>query len=199
MNIIYEIIKAVCLIIISLLFGHYFSEKFKNLATAQDIAKITTKVESIKAEYLNQTYAWARFFDFEFEHVKAVWDASYDLQISARSLSPIIDRVPLDEESQKAVRQDRHREYYECISQYQKKVLKNQPFIPQEIYNTSKTIMRLVIPLAIDFELCQRQEKEPDWMKIVDTNSKLDEQITEFCDQIQTYIYSKLGSTSTTK
>lgn len=91
MNIYYEIIKAVCLIIISLLFGNYFSEKFKNLATSQDIAKITTKVESIKAEYLNQTHAWARFFDFEFEHVKVVWDASYDLQMSARSIvSPLV-------------------------------------------------------------------------------------------------------------
>jgi len=197
MDAIIEIVILAVLAIMGLFFKHYVSEKLKNIATSQDISTITTKVESIKADYLNQTYAWTRFFDFEFEHVKAVWDASYDLQISARSLSPIVDRLPLDEESRKALLQQRYLEYFECISQYQKKVLKNRPFIPTDLFIASQTVFNLVIPLGDDFEFSQSRSREPDWIKINDINQKLDKQIDEFGDQIRDYIYNKVGCIST--
>ena len=53
-----ELVFLAVLAIMGLFFQHYASEKFKNLATSQDISKITTKIESIKADYLNQTHAW---------------------------------------------------------------------------------------------------------------------------------------------
>jgi hypothetical protein len=192
-----EILMAIGVAGISLFFKSYISEKLKNMATSQDISKITTKIESIKADYLNQTHAWARFFDFEFEHVKAVWDASYDLQIKARSLNPIIEKGTPDEEARKEYLRNRYREYRESIYQFQNKVFKNQPFIPMDIYEASKNIMVMIVPLGVEFEIQPRQDREPDWMKIVKINTKLDELITKFSDQIRDYIYNKIGSANT--
>jgi len=197
MDTIMELVILAVLAIMGLFFQHYASEKFKNLATSQDISKITTKVESIKADYLNQTYSWARFFDFEFEHVKAVWDASYDLQIKARSLNPIIEVGTPDEEARKEDLRNRYREYRESIYQYQNKVFKNQPFIPTDIYEASQKIMAMIIPLGVEFEIQQRQDRYPDWMKIVEINTKINEQITKFCNQIRDYLYNKVGSVNT--
>ncbi|MDD4220693.1 MAG: hypothetical protein PHR10_11010 [Sphaerochaetaceae bacterium] len=192
-----EILMAIGVGGISLFFKSYISEKLKNMATSQDISKITTKIESIKADYLNQTHAWARFFDFEFEHVKAVWDASYDLQIKARSLNPIIEVGTPDEEARKEDLRNRYREYRESIYQFQNKVFKNQPFIPIDIYEASQKIMVMIIPLGVEFEIQQRQDREPDWMKIVEINTKINEQIDKFCNQIRDYIYNKAGSANT--
>ena len=58
----------------------YVDEKAKNLATVQDIRQITNKIESVKTEYVNRSYAWQKFLDFEFEIVKDVWKASWELQ-----------------------------------------------------------------------------------------------------------------------
>ncbi len=192
-----ELVFLAVLAIMGLFLQHYASEKFKNLATSQDISKITTKIESIKADYLNQTHAWARFFDFEFEHMKAVWDASYDLQIKARSLNPIIEVGTPDEEARKEDLRNRYREYRESIYQFQNKVFKNQPFIPIDIYEASQKIMVMIIPLGVEFEIQQRQDREPDWMKIVEINTKINEQIDKFCNQIRDYIYNKAGSANT--
>lgn len=197
MDTIMELVILAVLAILGFFSQHYISEKLKNLATSQDISKITAKVESIKADYLNQTYAWSRFFDFEFEHVKAVWDASYDLQISARSLTPIIEVTTSDEETRKEALNNRYREYRESISQFRNKVFKNQPFIPIDLYEASQKIMVMIIPLGVEFEIQQRKSREPDWMKIVKINTKLNEQITEFCNQIRDYIYNKVGSANT--
>jgi hypothetical protein len=192
-----EILMAIGIAGISLFFKSYISEKLKYMATSQDISKITTKIENIKADYLNQTYAWARFFDFEFEHVKAVWDASYDLQIKARGLNPIIEVRTPDEEARKEDLRNRYREYRESIYQFQNKVFKNQPFIPIDIYEASQKIMVMIIPLGVEFEIQQQHDREPDWVKIVETNTKIDEQITQFCNQIRDYIYNKVGSANT--
>ena len=159
-----EILMAIGVAGISLFFKSYISEKLKNMATSQDISKITTKI---------------------------------DLQIKARSLNPIIEVGTPDEEARKEDLRNRYREYRESIYQFQNKVFKNQPFIPIDIYEASQKIMVMIIPLGVEFEIQQRQDREPDWMKIVEINTKINEQIDKFCNQIRDYIYNKAGSANT--
>jgi hypothetical protein len=170
----------------------YVDEKAKNLATVQDIQEITNKIESVKTEYVNRSYAWQKFLDFEFEIVKDVWKASWELQASVRSLNPIIERVPENQEERRKVYLARYKYYGEKINLFREAVLSNQPFIPPEIYASSMEIKKLVIPIQVQFEMTFDNGRDPDWEKIIKNSEELDKKIDEFNVQIRTYLYDKL-------
>lgn len=170
----------------------FFNEKSKNLATRQDIEDITKKVEQVKTDYINQSYAWKKFFDFELENIKNVWNACWELQSSARSLRPILDELPMDKEKEKELFWERYREYIKKKNSYIDMVIKNQPFIPPEIYSLSAEVKKLAITLEVDFKICLQYDQNPKWDTILETNKKLDLIIDDLNEQIRNYIYIKL-------
>lgn len=166
----------------------YIDEKAKNLATLQDIKEITEKVESVKTEYVNRSYAWRKFLDFELNILKDVWKASWELQASVRSLNPIIDNLPENEEEKKKIFIARYKEYKEKVIQFIDMVVKNQPFIPPGIYTSSMEIRKSAISPQVNFEINFSNMEKIDWRKIVRDNKELDQKIDELNVQIRTYI-----------
>lgn len=170
----------------------YFDEKSKNLATQQDIKDITIKVEKVKTDYINQSYAWKKFFDFELENLKNVWNACWELQSSARSIRPIFDNIPQGKKEQEDLYFKRYKKYIENMNLFIDIVIKNRPFIPPEIYTSGLEVRTLASSLAIDFEMCLTEISKPDYKTIVKTNKELETKINELNEQIRNYIYVKL-------
>ena len=112
----------------------YVDEKAKNLATIEDAAKITREVEGVKALHLRQSHAWKWVFEKEYDILQRVWSSTWDFQATARSLRPIIDRLPQNEEERKAVFLERHKYHADAVNAFRDVVLKNKPFIPPGVY-----------------------------------------------------------------
>ena len=167
----------------------YVDAKAQNLATIEDIAKITGEVEAVKATHIRQSHAWKWIFEKEYEILRNVWDSTWEFQATARSLRPMMDQLPEDKEKQKEVFIKRHGVHIESVQKFQEMVIKNQPFIPPVIYEKCLELRSIVIELQVDFEMTFDSRHEPDWKKIFDCGRRLDEKLDELNVAIREHVH----------
>jgi len=167
----------------------YVDEKARNLATRQDTARITEEVEAVKALHLRQSHAWKWIFEKEYEILRDVWECAWELQATGRSLRPILDHLPEDEEEKKKVYRKRYDIYSESAVKFQNTVQKNQPFIPPSIYKKCLELRSIVIELQVDFEITFEEHIRADWKKIHKCGKKLDEKLAELNESIRKHVH----------
>ena len=170
----------------------YVDKKAENLATEEDIAKITTEVEGVKSEFGNRTHAWKQVFESEYALLKEVWATTWEFQALARSLRPIMDYVPEDREKEREQLIARYERYQEGVSHFRDVVIKNQPFIPPSIYDKSLELRETVIELQAHFEVNLRHNVNVDWAKVLECGKKLDVKLEELNQAIRGHLHSKI-------
>jgi hypothetical protein len=168
------------------------------LATVEDIAKITQEVEGVKALHLRQSHAWKWVFEKEYEILKLVWDSTWEIQATARSLRPIMDQLPQDEEKKKSVYLERYKCHVNALNAFKDVVLKNKPFIPSSVYENCLELRSLVIDLLIDFEMSFRDDEQPDWKLIRECSKKIDDKLEELNLSIREHVYTKISNAQQT-
>lgn len=171
----------------------YVDEKAKNLATIEDTAKITQEVEVVKALHLRQSHAWKWVFEKEYQILQKVWDSTWDFQATARSLRPIMDRLPEDEEKKRKVFLERHKYHVDAANAFKDVVLKNKPFIPPIVYEACLELRSLVVELQVDFEMSFGDDVHPDWKRIHEGSKKLDAKLEDLNLVIREYVHTKIN------
>jgi len=171
---------------------NYVDEKAKNLATIEDTAKITQEVEGVKNLYHRQSHAWKWVFEKEYEILRRVWDSTWDFQATARSLRPIMDRLPQDEEEKRKVFQERYKYHGDAVNAFRDVVLKNKPFIPPNVYEECLELRKLVVDLQVDFEMSFEKDERADWKMIHEHGKKLDDKLEELNVKIREYVHTKM-------
>lgn len=168
----------------------YVDEKAKNLATIEDIAKITTEVEKVKTAYLQQAHAWKQNFEVEYALLREVWNSTWEFQATARSLRPLFDRLPEEKDKQREVFIERHKVFVNSVNSFRDMVIKNQPFIPPRVYAICLSLRQVVVEIQVDFEM-SFDDSRPDWKKIHECGKRLDEILEELNYAIREYVHGK--------
>jgi hypothetical protein len=141
-------------------FASYIREKGKNLATREDIQKITDKVESVKVVYakelevLKAEYsAHLKYFESqlsrklhvdgtrfekEFQVIQSVWTALIDFQRAANHLRYVIN-LPIPKPGMKEEAYGKFREARETLDST---LGKNSPFVAKEVYIAVADLMK---------------------------------------------------------
>ena len=169
----------------------YVDKKAENLATEEDVARITSEVEGVKSDFGNRTHAWKQIFESEYALMKEVWATTWEFQALARSLRPLMDYLPEDREKEREQLIERYNRYQKGVVAFRDVVIKNQPFIPPNIYDKSLELRETVLELEVHFEINLRHNVEIDWRKILDAAKKLDEGLEELNNSIREHFYSK--------
>ena len=172
----------------------YVDEKAKNLATLEDTAKITQEVEVVKALHLRQSHAWKWVFEKEYQILQGVWNSTWDFQATARSLRPMLDRLPEDEQEKRKVFEERYKYHVDAANAFKDVVLKNKPFIPPIIYEVCEELRSLVGDLQIDFEISFCESAHPDWKKIHECSNKLNAKLDELNLVIREHVHTKIDN-----
>ncbi|VGO11838.1 hypothetical protein PDESU_00385 [Pontiella desulfatans] len=173
----------------------YVDEKAKNLATIEDTGKITNEVENVKSQFHRQSHAWKWVFEKEYEILKDVWNSSWEFQAAARSLRPMMDFVPEDDEEKKKMFEDRYKTYIDSANEFKDVVYKNKPFIPPVVYETCLSLKDIVSDFQIDFELSYIQKlRGPDWKRLTESVEKLNSTLDELNDNIREHVHGNLNA-----
>lgn len=167
----------------------YIDEKARNLATIEDTERINDKIEDIKSKYELNTHAKKQIFEKEYDLLLLVWRSTWQFQAMARSLRPLFDYLPQDKEEQNKLLQERYNIYIESVEAFRDVVIKNKPFMPQDIYEICLSLRQNVISLQVDFESCYRIDGQPNWDKIKECGDKLDQKLEELSNAIRKSIY----------
>jgi hypothetical protein len=186
------IVAAILFVIFKNSAQKYVDEKAKNLATIEDTEKITNEVEKVKTDYLQRSHAWKHIFEYEYAVLKDVWSSTWDFQAHARSLRPLFDHLPEDEEKRKEVFTERYEKYIVTANKFRDAVIKNQPFMPVHVYESCMSLRETVIELQVDFEMSINDTTRPDWKKIHECSKTLDERIENLNVSIREHIYGKV-------
>ena len=168
----------------------YVDEKARNMATLEDTAKITAEIESVNAKFELSTYAKKHLFDKEYDLLREVWKSTWEFQAMARSLRPILDSLPEDMDEQKKVFLERYNKYGVAVQGFRETVVKNKPFMPQDIYDLCLSLRQIVIRLQINFESSLRNNGNIDWDKIWKWGEELDAELDKLSDSIRKHIYT---------
>jgi len=166
----------------------YVDEKAKNLATIEDIARITGSIETVKAMHLRQSHAWKWIYEKEYEILRDVWSSTWEFQATARSLRPNLDRLPEDEEARKNVFRERYDLHNESAIKFKNTVMMHQPFIPPAVYESCLELRSIVIELQVDFEMSMEDDK-PDWRKVHECGKKLDQSLSALNEKIRDHVH----------
>jgi hypothetical protein len=174
----------------------YVKEKGKNLATREDIAEITDKIESVKIEYAKEleslkSHLNAKFhahtvrFEKEFMVFEELWACLVDLRDATRRLRPVMDYAnPKDPE----VAKERLESFANAYDLFYNVVHKNRPFFPQEVFEILRQLMKLVFGEASDYQMgwSSPREFDPNYWKTAEKNAReILEEIEAVCETIR--------------
>ena len=169
----------------------YTDKKAENLATIQDTGKITDQVERIKSDYQMWFQASRFIYEKEYALLGEVWKESWELQAKARSLTPVFDRVPEDEAKRREELIKRYNSYVEQVNHFKAAVIKTKPFIPSEVYSSCFSIWEIVVSLQVTFEMSFQGVREPDWVKVEESGTKLDNELERLCQAIRSCVFDR--------
>jgi hypothetical protein len=147
----------------------YFGKKGENLATKEDIADITSKIEIVKHEYASQlesvkaelsaklsTYGFR--YEKEYEVLSELTAHLVDLRDASISLRPIVDfqdpKMTKDE-----IKQERLKRFFDAGRSLYILREKKRPFYPEEIYQAIVSIEKIAHTESIDYQYNDPFEK----------------------------------------
>lgn len=170
----------------------YIDEKSRNLATLQDTARITEQVQAVESRFARSTHAWKEIFEQEYAMLKEVWRCTWEFQAKARSLRPVLDFLPMEPERIREVLAARGEVYNTSVKDFIDAVVKNKPFIPQEIYDKCLSLREVVVDLQIEYQKSIDRPSAPlDWELIRESGRCLDDRLEALSDAIRNYVHGK--------
>lgn len=170
----------------------YIDEKSRNLATLQDTARITEQVQAVESRFARSTHAWKEIFVQEYAMLKEVWRSTWDFQAKARSLRPVLDFLPMEPERIREVLVARGEVYNASVKDFIDVVVKNKPFIPQDIYDKCLSLREAVVDLQIEHQKSIDRPSAPlDWELIRESGRRLDDRLEALSDAIRNYVHGK--------
>jgi len=131
----------------------YFKRKGENLATKDDIAEITTKIESVKYDYAHQLESvkagmsallsvHGYRYEKEYEVLSQLTESLVDLRDRSLMLRPVADfRDPLKSEDE--VKQERLALLHAAGRKVYQESEKKRPFFPAEIYDAIRETLKI--------------------------------------------------------
>jgi hypothetical protein len=141
----------------------YIKEKGKNLATREDIQKITDKIESVKIAYAKEledlkSHLNAKFhaqtvrFEKEFAAFTEIWRTLLRLKNAAVHLRPPGDFYPAEERTPDEEKRMRFEEYCDAFKDFYLALYANKPFFPVEIFSCIEDLLSAVFSHASEFK-----------------------------------------------
>ncbi len=152
----------------------YLDEKAKNLATKEDIRKLTQEVEAVKLHYASQLHVAQVRYQREFEILSDLAQKLVELRDAALTLRPIADSFdPSETDEQRKER--RLKKWFETARALYQAAEKYRPFYPEEIYRAYQSLDRVVYDEALSYEL-GRMNVDPGYREKAEVNaSKISE------------------------
>ena len=150
-------------------FESYLRKKGENLATKEDIADITRKVEEIKSEVSvkPELLKWQLgkkatihklAAEKEFEALKEIGATLYTIKLATMNLRPIMDRVdPNESEDERHNR--RYQEWAKSHDSFMDVVEKHRLFLPKSLYRQFCDIRQVSRKEGIGFEIAVKHRR----------------------------------------
>ncbi|WP_153913042.1 hypothetical protein [Shewanella sp. TC10] len=156
------LISVGCIFLFRKLLFSYSSEKGKNLATKEDIAEITNKIESVKNDYAHQLEATKADlssqlqtssirYEREFSILEQLTELLVDVRNRANSLRPVFDRVP-ESKTEEEIKNSRLQSLYEARLKLYELREKKRPFYPESIYDSLTDIDKLAHTESVKYQ-----------------------------------------------
>lgn len=178
-------------------FPKYFAKKAENLATKEDIAEITEKVEGVRSEYSTKLenlrsrldrakHAHQRQYDLELEVYKSLWKELVALRKATAALRPMMDADLEEGKTEQDRKRERAMKFLEAFTQLEKTVEDNRPFYSSAVWLKVNELRQLAWREAIDYRLSDpKHDFENYWDKaeknmtaIKDISDNISEAIT---------------------
>ena len=181
--------------------GPYLREKGKNVATREDIADITRKVENIKQEFTKgverlkadldrTTHVSKQQFDVEFAIYRDIWEKLVTVRQRFFALNPYISEL-LPAQAGQERRQRRIEEFNSAYGDFISTVDRNQPFYSDEVY----TALSAIIEVCIDEKVESEIPPQPNyWQRVSNNKQKLLKSIDTACKSIRARFQHLLSS-----
>jgi hypothetical protein len=159
----------------------YFTEKGKNLATKEDMAKIEKEIQEVRSKYskdlellkselTRRSYIHGLRYENEFKLLKQLWQKLVDLERAAILLRPEAEYADPSKSDQEK-RMERLGRLYLAIKAFLDVVEKNQPFYPNEIAVASGEPMAMVREEEIQYRN-RKPDNDPDHWDFACKNSE---------------------------
>ena len=127
----------------------YLSRKAENLATKEDIGKVTTEVEAVKAAIGSRLHVSQVRYEKEFQILSDLSEKLVELRDASLSLRPTIDFVPQDEKKEKQKRLIRFHEANRALYVVSET---KRPFYPEQVYKVLNKFSRIAWSEAVGYK-----------------------------------------------
>lgn len=147
----------------------YFGKKGENLATKEDIAEITDRIETVKHDYASQlesvkaelsaklsTYGFR--YEKEYEVLSELTILLVDVRDASISLRPIVDFKDPNK-SKDDIKNERLERFFDAVRSLYIFREKKRPFYSEEIYQAILSIERIAHTESIDYQYQDPFEK----------------------------------------
>jgi len=182
--------------------GAYLREKGKNVATREDIADITRKVESIKHELRTDiehlkagldraTHVSKQQFDVEFCIYQDIWKKLSVLRATFFARHPYVSEI-LSPEAREERDRKRTEAFNSAYVEFVNAVDYNQPFYSDEVYDSLSAIINFCIDNKLESESSEPGQNY--WQRIRDNKQKLLKLIDTALKSIRARFHDLLSS-----
>lgn len=141
-------------------FPAYLSEKGKNLATKEDVAEITSKIEQVKAAVGTRLHIHQVRFEHEFKILGELSERLVAVRDAATGLRP---EMSYDDASDPEVKKKRMGRYIDAARELYTFVETRQPFFPETIYHTLKQLDQATWKEFVEFKNRSPDESPKYW------------------------------------
>jgi hypothetical protein len=181
--------------------GAYLREKGKNVATREDIADITRKVENIKQEFTmglerlkadldRTTHVSKQQFDVEFAIYRDICEKLVTMRQRFFELNPYVSEL-LSTQAAQERQQRRIEAFNSAYGEFIQAVDRNQPFYSDEVY----TALSAIIEVCIDEKIESALPPQPNyWKRVSNNKQKLLKSIDGACKSIRARFQHLLSS-----
>ena len=174
----------------------YLSEKGKSLATREDIADLTEKVESVKTAYagdlerLRHTLARSDVYhrtqyEAEFGAYREIWDQLVPVHRAVLALRPAFDIGLAEGETEDQRRYQRLQAFATAFNAFTETVDKRRPFYPAPIAAELNALIKLVRGEAIDYQIGPGAGRSEYWKTAIANSAAIGEHIDRVCDLVR--------------
>ena len=179
----------------------YSSEKGKNLATKEDIADITQKIEDVKlihakqlestrAELSSQINTHGFRYEKEYEVLSELSALLVDVRDASLSLRPALDFVDPNKTDEE-IKKERLTRYYDALRALYVIREKKRPFYPDDIYQSIRTIEKESRSESIAYQY-QDPNDGAKYMDYWDKAKENQDKITEFAEDSMSKIRERV-------
>ncbi|MDB4883284.1 MAG: hypothetical protein JWL95_2050 [Gemmatimonadetes bacterium] len=174
----------------------YTAEKGKNLATREDIAEITRRVEGVRTDYLSQLervkaeLGEAQVinrsqYELELTAYRDVWQALLPVHRAAAALRPELDSMLGEGETETSRKRLRLQAFAEPFNPFREVVWTHRPFYPAAVFDELSELLKLMRKEAIEYEVFDQSKREDYWERAVENAQSINSQVDKVCDTIR--------------